>query len=150
MIDLQYEDKDLGKIINQLKTENVEMNLGIKNKQLTTKFHIENINKKIDNFLKLCKICLQTKDVRRVRPLRNQKFKRMERAYVDIGHSEEYDSEFLVLRNASTNFIIARWIGNLKNCTIKKTLSSIIDTYGVWREIMCDQQSCFMSEEIDV
>uniref|UniRef100_A0A0K0F536 Integrase catalytic domain-containing protein n=1 Tax=Strongyloides venezuelensis TaxID=75913 RepID=A0A0K0F536_STRVS len=38
----------------------------------------------------------------------------------------------------------------MKTCTIKKTLSSIIDTYGVWREIMCDQQSCFMSEEIDV
>uniref|UniRef100_A0A0K0FH27 Transcriptional regulator n=1 Tax=Strongyloides venezuelensis TaxID=75913 RepID=A0A0K0FH27_STRVS len=28
MIDLQYEDEDLGKIINQLKTKNVEMNLG--------------------------------------------------------------------------------------------------------------------------
>uniref|UniRef100_A0A0K0FGN8 Integrase catalytic domain-containing protein n=1 Tax=Strongyloides venezuelensis TaxID=75913 RepID=A0A0K0FGN8_STRVS len=118
--------------------------------RLTTKFHIENINKKIDNFLKLCKICLQTKDVRRVRPLRNRKFKRMERVYVDIEHSEEHDSQFLVLRDASTNFIIARWIGNMKTCTIKKTLSSIIDTYGVWREIMCDQQSCFMSEEIDV
>uniref|UniRef100_A0A0K0FJ96 RT_RNaseH domain-containing protein n=1 Tax=Strongyloides venezuelensis TaxID=75913 RepID=A0A0K0FJ96_STRVS len=33
-IDLQYEDEDLGKIINQLKTENVEMNLGIKDKEL--------------------------------------------------------------------------------------------------------------------
>uniref|UniRef100_A0A0K0FSL4 Integrase catalytic domain-containing protein n=1 Tax=Strongyloides venezuelensis TaxID=75913 RepID=A0A0K0FSL4_STRVS len=71
----------------------------------------------------------------------------MERAYVDIGHSEEYDSQFLVLRDASTNFIIARCIGNLKTCTIKKTLSSIIDTYGVWREIMCDQQSCFIREK---
>uniref|UniRef100_A0A0K0F537 Integrase_H2C2 domain-containing protein n=1 Tax=Strongyloides venezuelensis TaxID=75913 RepID=A0A0K0F537_STRVS len=149
-IDLQYEDEDLGKIINQLKTENVEINFGIKDKELgengllvskrnkkiivpnncvdkfftishknheskmskidrlTKKFHIENINKKIDNFLKLCKICLQTKDVRRVRPLRNQKFKRMLRAHVDIGHSEENDSQFLVLRDASTNFIIAR------------------------------------------
>uniref|UniRef100_A0A0N5BKC6 RNA-directed DNA polymerase n=1 Tax=Strongyloides papillosus TaxID=174720 RepID=A0A0N5BKC6_STREA len=191
-IDLQYEDEDLVKIINQLKMEIDEKNLDVKDKELgengllvnkknkkiivpnkcvdklftlshknheskmavidrlTKKFHIENINKKLDNFLKLCKICLQTKDVRRVRSLRNEKFKRMERAYIDIGHSEEYDSQFLVLRDAGTNFIIARWICNMKTCTIKKTLSSIIDTYGVWRELMCDQQSCFMSEEIDV
>uniref|UniRef100_A0A0K0FZX8 Integrase catalytic domain-containing protein n=1 Tax=Strongyloides venezuelensis TaxID=75913 RepID=A0A0K0FZX8_STRVS len=74
----------------------------------------------------------------------------MERSYIDIRHSEKYDNQFLALRDASTNFIIARWIGNMKTCTIKKTLSSTIDTYVVWREIMCDQQSCFLSEEIDV
>uniref|UniRef100_A0A0K0FCB6 Retrotransposon-like protein 1 (inferred by orthology to a human protein) n=1 Tax=Strongyloides venezuelensis TaxID=75913 RepID=A0A0K0FCB6_STRVS len=77
-------------------------------------------------------------------------FSKNKLSLLDIGHSEEYDSQFLVLRDASTNFIIARWIGNMKTCTIKKTLSSIIDTYGVWRELMCNQQNCFMSEEIDV
>uniref|UniRef100_A0A0N5BU72 Integrase catalytic domain-containing protein n=1 Tax=Strongyloides papillosus TaxID=174720 RepID=A0A0N5BU72_STREA len=102
------------------------------------------------NIVRDCKTCFHNKEIITNRKVieKEKVDKPFELGSMDYGYSECYKQYFLLLRDGFSNFAYATWVKNFSSKVIIQFLESIFQNYAVYKNIKCDNQTGFKSNEI--